>query len=73
MVILQEQVIEVCDNYRENGEIKYLWLNSVDLAIERVGKRVATGGHSIPEDTIRRRYRTGIQNLSKFYMPICDY
>jgi len=45
----------------------YFWLNSVDLAIERVGKRVATGGHDIPEDTIRRRYHFGIQNLSKIY------
>lgn len=49
------------------------WLNSVDLAIERVGRRVSSGGHSIPEDTIRRRYNAGKQNLSKFYIPICDY
>lgn len=51
----------------------YFWLSSVDLAIERVGRRVLAGGHDIPEDIIRRRYRSGIQNLSKFYMPICDY
>ena len=51
----------------------YFWLNSVDLAIERVGRRVATGGHNIPEDTIRRRYNSGIKNLSKIYMPICDF
>lgn len=51
----------------------YFWLNSVDLAIERVSRRVLAGGHSIPEDTIRRRYSSGIQNLSKIYLPICDY
>lgn len=51
----------------------YFWLNSVDLAIERVRKRVLAGGHDIPENTIRRRYGSGIQNLSKIYMPICDY
>jgi len=50
----------------------YFWLNSVDLAIERVDGRVATGGHSIPEDTIRRRYNSGIKNLSRIYLPICD-
>lgn len=50
----------------------YFWLNSVDLAIERVRKRVLAGGHNIPEDTIRRRYGSGIQNPSKIYIPICD-
>ena len=51
----------------------YFWLNSVELAIERVCRRVNAGGHNIPEETIRRRYRTGIQNLSSIYLPICDY
>ncbi|MEI6678875.1 MAG: zeta toxin family protein [Mariniphaga sp.] len=51
----------------------YFWLNSVDLAIERVHRRVLAGGHDIPEDTIRRRYGSGLQNLSKIYQPICDY
>ena len=34
----------------------YFWLNDVNLAIERVKTRVSEGGHSIPEETIRRRY-----------------
>ncbi|MEI6141403.1 MAG: zeta toxin family protein [Mariniphaga sp.] len=51
----------------------YFWLNSVDLAIERVRTRVLAGGHNIPEDTIRRRYSSGIKNLSENYLPICDY
>ena len=37
----------------------YFWLNSPELAIERVAARVATGGHNIPEERIRRRYVTG--------------
>ena len=24
-------------------------------------------------NTIRRRYKAGIENLSKLYLPICDY
>ena len=28
---------------------------------------------AIPEETIRRRYVSGIENLSKIYLPICDY
>jgi predicted ABC-type ATPase len=51
----------------------YFWLNSPELAIERVKTRVISGGHNIPEDVIRRRYHAGINNLSKLYLPICDY
>ena len=51
----------------------YFWLNSVDLAIERVRRRVTSGGHNIPVDIIQRRYRSGILNLSKIYIRICDY
>jgi predicted ABC-type ATPase len=51
----------------------YFWLNTPDLAVERVKNRVAAGGHNVNEVTIRRRYRTGIMNLFDLYMPICDY
>lgn len=51
----------------------YLWLNSPELAIERVKTRVISGGHNIPQDVIYRRYKAGNANLSKLYMPICDY
>lgn len=48
----------------------FLWLSSADLAVQRVAERVAAGGHSVPEDTIRRRYRSGIRNLFRLYQPI---
>jgi predicted ABC-type ATPase len=51
----------------------YFWLNTVDLAIERVKIRVAAGGHNIPIETIKRRYLLGIDNLSKLFLPISDY
>jgi len=51
----------------------YFWLNTPDLAVERVKNRVASGGHNVTEATIRRRYDAGIFNLFKLYMPICDY
>ena len=50
----------------------YFWLNSPELAIERVAARVAAGGHDIPEETIRRRYRTGIENFFHDYAPLCE-
>jgi predicted ABC-type ATPase len=51
----------------------FFWLSSVELAMERVKTRVLAGGHNIPEETIKRRYRTGIENLSRIYLPICNY
>ena len=51
----------------------YFWLNSPELALERVKARVTFGGHNIPEDVIYRRYWTGKSNLSRLYIPICDY
>ena len=50
----------------------YFWLNSPDLAVERVKARVETGGHDIPEETIRRRYSVGIYYFFNYYAPICE-
>jgi predicted ABC-type ATPase len=51
----------------------FFWLNDVQLAIERVNIRVSEGGHSIPEEVIRRRYAKGIFNLMNTFIKICDY
>ena len=51
----------------------FFWLNSTDLAIQRVKMRVSEGGHNIPHDTIKRRYKMGVTNLIKLYIPVCDY
>jgi predicted ABC-type ATPase len=50
----------------------YFWLNSPDLAVERVQNRVIAGGHSIPENVIRRRYWSGMRNLFNIYIPLSD-
>jgi predicted ABC-type ATPase len=51
----------------------FFWLDSVDLAIERVKTRVFEGGHDIPRSVIIRRYYSGLINLFTLYTPICDY
>ena len=56
--------------YRVN--LIYVWLNSVDLGIARVASRVASGGHNIPEDVIRRRYERGQRNFLELYSPLVD-
>jgi len=50
----------------------YFWLSSPDLAIERIAARVASGGHNIPEETVRRRYKLGIRYFFQYYITQCD-
>lgn len=52
--------------------IFFLELPSVELAIERVGDRVAQGGHDIPEAVIRRRFAAGKRNFFGLYQPLAD-
>jgi len=62
-------------NAQENDysvNLIYFWLHSSDLAIERVKDRVSKGGHSIPVDTIKRRYKRSLKNLFEIYLPIVD-
>ncbi len=55
------------EGYRSH--LVFLWLPSPELAIERVSLRVLRGGHSIPPETIVRRYHRGLVNLS-LYLPL---
>jgi predicted ABC-type ATPase len=44
---------------KQNGyqtTLVFFWLDTVELAIERVKTRVLEGGHNIPSDVIVRRY-----------------
>ena len=50
----------------------YFWLNSPELAIERVKARVESGGHNIPVETIIRRYHVGIDYFFHYYAPISE-
>lgn len=50
----------------------YYWLESADAAIARVAERVRSGGHHVPDETIRRRYRLSVQNFFRLYRPIAD-
>lgn len=50
----------------------FFFLQSVDLAKERVAQRVSEGGHNIPSPIIERRYFAGIKNLFELFIPIVD-
>ena len=58
------------DGYRVS--LVFLWLPKVETAIERVNARVRLGGHSIPEETIRRRFERGRKNLFDLYLPVAN-
>lgn len=51
----------------------YFWLNSPELAIQRVRDRVKTGGHNIPDAVVRRRYVMGLQYFFGSYIPVIDH
>lgn len=48
----------------------FLWLPSADLAVARVAGRVRRGGHAVPEETVRRRYRSGVRNFFGLYQSL---
>ena len=50
----------------------YLWLPSLADALARVARRVARGGHSIPDDVVIRRYSAGLKNMRHHYLPLAD-
>ncbi len=50
----------------------FLWLKNPELSILRVKERVKAGGHFVPEETIRRRYTSGLKNFFKLYRPLTD-
>lgn len=50
----------------------FFWLDSPNMAKKRVAQRVAEGGHSIPSETIERRYHNGIVNLFAIYIDMVD-
>ena len=50
----------------------YVRLPTVEHSIARVRRRVADGGHGMPEDVIRRRFDKSLCYLESHYKPIVD-
>lgn len=48
----------------------FLWLPNAEMAVARVENRVKQGGHRVPTEDVRRRYKTGLKNLFAFYRQI---
>ena len=50
----------------------FFFLENEEQAAKRVAQRVSNGGHDIPDEVIRRRFKRGIYNLVNLYLPVCD-
>ena len=53
-------------------QLVFLWLPSADMAVNRVSKRVAEGGHNVPEHVVQRRFASGLENLEQIYKPLVN-
>lgn len=58
------------DGYRV--KLYFLRLPDPEIAIARVKQRVKEGGHNVPEDMVRRRFKSGWSNFEKLYKEIVD-
>lgn len=50
----------------------FLRLEDEGVAIERVAGRVLQGGHGVPEEVIRRRFKLGARNFERIYRRLVD-
>jgi predicted ABC-type ATPase len=48
----------------------YVTVPSPDTAVERVRHRVLSGGHHVPEQDVRRRFKASINNFFELYRPL---
>ncbi len=51
-------------------ELHFLRLDTIELAQERVARRVREGGHHIPPATIARRFEAGLLKLSEYALVV---
>lgn len=64
--------IELAKSKGYSVTLLFFWLQTIELAKNRVATRVLEGGHNIPNNVIERRYVNGIKNLFSIYLPIID-
>lgn len=52
--------------------VVYLRLANVEMSIERVRRRVAQGGHGVPEAVIRKRFTKSLDYFERLYRPVVN-
>jgi predicted ABC-type ATPase len=66
-------VVRECKDKGYEIRLFFVWLDSPELSVDRVAKRVAKGGRNIPRDIIIRRYPKALKNLVNLFIPICGH
>jgi predicted ABC-type ATPase len=64
--------IAVWQSHGYQVKLWFLSLPSADVAVSRVAIRVSQGGHNIPEEVIRRRFKVGLENFHNHYCKIVN-
>jgi predicted ABC-type ATPase len=67
-----ERLLRKCRAEGWRLTLVFLWLPSADLALDRVARRVREGGHAIPPEVVVRRFRAGLSNMMRIYLPLAD-
>jgi predicted ABC-type ATPase len=60
---------------KKNGyqfHLFFVWVPAAEVSIARVAARVASGGHHVPDETVRRRYQRGLRNFFNLYKPLAN-
>lgn len=52
--------------------LHYVFVDDPEISINRVAKRVAAGGHHVPDDVVRRRWGRSVANFWELYVPLAD-
>lgn len=74
--LASKSFVSLCKSAQQKGYqvcLTFFWLDSSELAVERVKQRVLEGGHNIPTEIIIRRYSSGLRNFFTLYKSIVDY
>ncbi len=67
-----KKVIEKLKEVNYKVTLLYIFLDTADLAIDRVKIRVKEGGHNIPEPDIKRRFYRSKNNFWNHYRNLVD-
>ncbi|MCQ2389813.1 MAG: zeta toxin family protein [Kiritimatiellae bacterium] len=53
--------------------VAYVFVDSPEFCLERIRVRVQNGGHDVPADDVRRRYRRSKANFVSAFAPLADH
>lgn len=53
-------------------KIYFLFVQSIDLSLKRIKKRVSLGGHDIPKNVVKRRFKKTFDNFINLYSSFAD-